>query len=132
MGFFNRELLYDVEFRKELKKERDETLIRERKQQLSEERAKYRKKIRKPSTSKLLLVAAFLISFEILIFCEIAYFYNPDPMILTTLIGVPVTVVPIALGYLRKSMAENTADGIVYEMAMADRADKNEVTGYGD
>lgn len=129
MLFLDRELLDDKKFKQRLEKEQTKAVIRERKEKLSEEKAKHRKKFKKPTTSKLLLVAAFLISLEILIFCEVAYFFNPDPIILTTLIGVPVTVVPIALGYLRKSTAENTADGIVYEMAMADR---NTVTGIGD
>ena len=37
--------------------------------------------------------------------------------------------VPIGLGYLKKSAAENTADGIVYEMAMAEQ---RQASGYGD
>lgn len=129
MMFLDSRLLDDKKFELELEKERSKAIVRERKEQLAKEKVKYRKKSKKPTTSKLLLVAAFVISLEILIFCEVAYFFNPDPMILTTLIGVPVTVVPIALGYLRKSTAENTANGIVYEMAMAE---KDSVAGIGD
>lgn len=129
MMFLDSRLLDDKKFKLELEKERSKAIVRERKEQLVKEKSKYRKKSKKPPTSKLLLVAAFVISLEILIFCEVAYFFNPDPMILTTLIGVPVTVVPIALGYLRKSTAENTANGIVYEMAMAE---KDSVAGIGD
>ena len=129
MMFLDSRLLDDKKFKLELEKERSKAIVRERKEQLAKEKSKYRKNSKKPTTSKLLLVAAFVISLEILIFCEVAYFFNPDPMILTTLIGVPVTVVPIALGYLRKSTAENTANGIVYEMAMAE---KDAVAGIGD
>ena len=129
MEFLNRSLLDDKRFQMRLEKEKQRNLLRERKAQLKKERNKYRKKITKPSTSKLVLVAAFIISLEILIFCEVVYFYNPDPGILITLIGVPVTIVPIVLGYLRKSTAENTSGGIVYETAMSERG---QTEGIGD
>lgn len=129
MVFLDRTLLDDKTFQKRLEKEKTNRIIRERKQQIEEERRKCRKIRKKPTTSKLLLASAFLISIEILIFCEIAYLFYPDPGILATLIGVPVTIVPIALGYLRKSTAENTAGGIVYDSAMANY---NETSGIGD
>ena len=37
------------------------------------------------------------------------------------LIGVPVSLVPICLGYFNKSKAQNTVGGITYDMAMLDR-----------
>lgn len=129
MILLDKALLDDKTFQKRLEKEKERNIIRERKAQLAEERNKYRSQAKKPTTSKLLLAAAFLISIEILIFCEAVYFLYPDPGILITLIGVPVTIVPIALGYLRKSTAENTVGGIVYDSAMADY---NSSSGIGD
>ena len=129
MDFFDKWLLDDAKFEKRLKQEQSKAIIRERKEILRKEKAKNKKVHKKPTTSKLLLAAAFIVSFEILIFCEIAYFFNPDSGILVTLIGVPVSFVPIGLGYLKKSTAENTADGIVYEMAMAEQ---RQASGYGD
>lgn len=84
---------------------------------------------KKVPTSKILLAGTFLISIEILVFCEVAYFFNPDATILIALLSVPVSIVPVALGYLKKSCAENTSGGIVYETAMSER---NEETGIGD
>lgn len=129
MAFFDKWLLDDHKFETRLKKEQRKALIRERKEIIRKEKAKNQRVHKKPTTSKLLLAAAFVVSLEILIFCEAAYFFNPDSGILITLIGVPVTIVPIGLGYFKKSTAENTADGIVYEMAMAEQ---NQVSGIGD
>lgn len=84
---------------------------------------------KKVPTSKILLAGTFLISIEILVFCEVAYFFNPDATILIALLSVPVSIVPVALGYLKKSCAENTSGGIVYETAMSGRSDE---TGIGD
>lgn len=84
---------------------------------------------KKVPTSKILLAGTFLISIEILVFCEVAYFFNPDATILIALLSVPVSIVPVALGYLKKSCAENTSGGIVYETAMSERSEE---TGIGD
>lgn len=88
-----------------------------------------KKRNKKIPTSKILLAGTFLISIEILVFCEVAYFFNPDATILIALLSVPVSIVPVALGYLKKSCAENTSGGIVYETAMSGRSEE---TGIGD
>lgn len=110
-------------FKIELEKEREKALIRKRKQLLKAERKKYRRTFRKPPTSKLLLWADFLICLEILIYCEVAYFRYQDIGFLAALVGVPITLAPIAHDYYKKSTAENTAGGIVYETAMQDRGE---------
>jgi hypothetical protein len=92
-------------------------------------RVKKKRNKKKVPTSKILLAGTFLISIEILVFCEVAYFFNPDATILIALLGVPVSIVPVALGYLKKSCAENTSGGIVYETVMSNRGDQ---AGIGD
>ena len=44
-----------------------------------------------------------------------------DMSAMYALISVPVTLVPIVLGYLIKSKAENTQHGITYEIAMLEK-----------
>lgn len=128
MRFLQNYLLNDKKFEEIMEKEKAKSTIRERKRLIREEKSKHRNN-KKVTTSKLLLVVAFLISVEILVFCEIAYFFYPDSGILTALIGVPITIVPISLGYLRKATAENTVGGIVYESAMTDCS---QTTGIGN
>lgn len=115
--------LTQSKFRKELEIEKQKVLERKRKEILRTVRKKYRRKLKKPSTSKLLLWAAVFISVEILIYCEVAYFLYQDPGFLAALVGVPITLAPIAHDYMKKSTAENTSGGIVYETAMQDRGE---------
>lgn len=88
------------------------------KQKLKELKGKYRTKIKKPATSKLALLAVFLICFEVLIFSECFMWQFQDSSALYALIGVPVALMPTLIAYYMKSRAENTEHGIVYEMAM--------------
>lgn len=110
-------MLTQEKFRKKFEREQQRNLSRERKLKLKEERNKFRKK---PSTSKILLVAVILICIEVLAFCEYAYLLNPDPSCLGSVIGSIATIVSLILGYFWKSKAENTSGGIVYESAMAE------------
>lgn len=87
-------------------------------QELDKIKYKYRKPPQKISTSKLVLFCVFVVCIQILIFSEIAMMKYGDFSALYTLIGVPVTLVPICLGYYFKSTKENTVNGITYEMAM--------------
>lgn len=73
---------------------------------------------KKPTTSKLLLVAVIVLSVEIVIFSQYVMIKFQDLTALYTLIGVPVTLVPVALGYYNKSKAENTIGGVTYETAV--------------
>ena len=90
----------------------------ERKRSLRAERLKFYPKIKRPSTSKLLLWAAVLLCVEIIAFCEIAFVMTRDTSFLYVLAGVPTTLVPTICTYYNKSKCENTAGGIVFETAM--------------
>lgn len=90
-----------------------------RKRSLKKERTKYRRKVKLPSTSKLLLWTAVLLCVEIIWFCEFAFAVTKDTSFLYVLAGVPATLVPTILSYYHKSKCENTAGGIVYETAMS-------------
>lgn len=95
------------------------------KQKLKELKNKYRTKIKKPTTSKLALLAVFLICFEVLIFAECFMWQFQDSSALYALIGVPVAIIPTLVAYYSKSKAENTAGGITYEMAMIEHQQDN-------
>lgn len=107
------------EFDSQMRKIKLENVTKERKQKLREEKKKHKSKFKLPSTSKLVLLVVFLICIEILIFSQYAMVKTGDISALYTLIGVPVTLVPICIAYMWKSKSENTANGIVYETAMA-------------
>lgn len=95
-----------------------------RKRELKELRGKYRTKFKRPSTSKLALLAVFVICLEILIFAECFMWQFQDSTALYALIGVPVSLMPVLISYYNKSKAENCESGIVYEMAMLDRMEE--------
>lgn len=108
------------QFEKELKEVRARNKQKEYRRLLRDERRKFRPKIKLPSTSKLILLVAFLLCLEIIIFCEYMVVKTGDLSSLYAMIGVVSTLIPLCLGYYFKSKAENTAGGITYDMAMAD------------
>lgn len=91
---------------------------REREKKLKEERDKYGFKFKMPSTSKIVLFVVFVLCLQILFFCERIMEETGDLSALYVLIGVPVSLVPICLGYYWKSCQENTSGGIIYDTAM--------------
>lgn len=91
---------------------------KERKLKLKQEKNKYKNHIKLPSTSKLVLFGMILLCLEIVVFSEIFIYQNQDSNGLYALIGIPVALVPVIWGYYSKSKAENTKDGIVYDIAM--------------
>lgn len=107
------------EFDSQMRKIKLENVTKERKQKLREEKRKNKTRFKLPSTSKLVLLVVFLICIEILIFSQYAMVKTGDISALYTLIGVPVTLVPICIAYMIKSKTENSVGGIVYETAMA-------------
>lgn len=115
----------DKEYNSRLRKIKAENLTMERKRKLREEKNKYRPKIKLPSTSKLILMFVSLLCIEILIFCQYVIIALGDTSALYAMIGVPVTLVPIILGYYFKSKSENTIGGITYDMAMAQMEQQN-------
>jgi len=111
----------EKEFNSRLKKIQDKNIEKERKRKLREEKLKYFPKFKLPSTSKLVLFAVFLLCIEIIIFCQYAMIVLGDTSALYVLIGVPVSLVPVVLGYYNKSKAENSKDGITYDLAMLEK-----------
>lgn len=73
---------------------------------------------KKISTSKLILLGVILMCVEIVAFCEYAMLSSGDLSSMYVLLGIPVSLIPVCLGYFNKSKAENTAGGIVFETAM--------------
>lgn len=102
-------------------KKRNES--RERKRKLKEEKRKYWPKFKLPSTSKIVLMAVFLLCIEIVLYCEYAMIVLGDASAMYVLIGVPTTLVPTVLAYYKKSQKENTLGGITYDMAMLERGE---------
>lgn len=106
------------DYEKKLMRIRMNNISIERKRNLREERLRFFPKVKRPSTSKLLLWAAVLLCVEIIAFCEIAVVITGDTSFLYVLAGVPTTLVPTICSYYNKSKCENTAGGIVFETAM--------------
>lgn len=114
MGYMSEE-----EYKARLKLIKTENLTKERKAKLKKEKEKYKTKFKFPSTSKLVLLGVFLFCIEILIFCEYVMIVTGDLSAMYALIGIPATLIPTVMSYYSKSKAENTANGIVYETAIA-------------
>lgn len=113
------------EFNLRLKKIQNKNITKERRAKLNEEKRKYWPKLHLPSTSKLVLLVVFLLCIEIIAFCQYAMIVLGDTSAMYVLIGIPTTLVPIVLGYYNKSKAENSKDGITYEMAMLEKTNEN-------
>lgn len=106
------------EYEKQLNRIRMDNASAARKMRLKEERSKYSRKMKLPSTSKLLLWAAVLLCLEIVVFCEYMCQLTGDTSFLYALASIPATLVPTILGYYNKSKSENTVGGIVFETAI--------------
>lgn len=117
----------EEEYKIKFKKIQEKNKSKERKRKLKEEdsKCKYKKKLKLPSTSKLVLLAVFLMCIEILVFAQYAMIKLGDISAMYTLIGVPVTLVPVVLAYYSKSRAENTKDGLIYDKTMLEMSQQN-------
>lgn len=111
-----------------MKEIQKDNLSKERARKLKEERRKGKTKHKLPSTSKLILLGMILLCVQIVAFCEYAMMTLCDTSALYVLIGIPAALAPIIWGYYSKSKAENTAGGIVYDTAMAEILNKNNVS----
>lgn len=119
--------LTEDEYQSRLKKIKEQNEQKERYRLLKEESNKSKKKIQLPATSKLVLLVVFLMCIEVLFFCQYAMIVLNDSEAMYALIGVPVALVPVCLGYFNKSKQENSANGIIYETTMEKlRQEKNE------
>lgn len=108
----------EKEYSEELKRVKRDNMSKLRWDALKQEKNKYKKIKKKPTTSKLILLAVILLSIEIVIFVEFAMLKWGDFSAAYALIGIPATLIPTIWAYYSKSKAENTQGGIVYETAI--------------
>lgn len=129
--------LSEEEYKAKYEAIKAENASKERKRKLKEEKKKSRfkrktvkppkvKLFKKVSTSKLLMYGLIFLCLEIVIFCQYAIIVLQDASAMIALIGIPATLVTAMLGYFSKSKKENSAGGIVYETAMAEKNKQNE------
>lgn len=109
----------EKEFEQKLKQLQQHNLSKERELKLIEEKNKYRKDIKLPSTSKLMAVYLFIILNVVLIFAMRAMWHFADLSFLGVLITDVAGQVIVYMIYALKSKAENTSGGIVYETTLA-------------
>lgn len=112
----------DREYAARMELIKKENLGKERELKLKKEKNKYGFKFKWPSTSKIVLLVTFLLCLQIVFFCERMMVETGDISALYVLIGVPVSLIPVTVGYMWKSKNENTTGGIVYETAMLEKA----------
>lgn len=113
--------LSEKDFNNRLKQIQAENVQMERLAILEKEKNKYKKKfkVKLPSTSKLILLVASLLCFQIVIFCEYIMLKFQDTSAMYALIGVSASLIPVVLGYYSKAKAENTVGGITFETTMS-------------
>lgn len=116
----------EKEYSLRLKQIQKENEAKERARKLKEEKRKGRKKIKLPSTSKLILLGMILLCAQIVLFCEYAMMKLYDASSLYVLVGIPAALAPIIWGYYSKAKAENTSGGLIYDMAMAEMQMNND------
>jgi hypothetical protein len=98
-------------------KRRNETI--EYRRRLREERRKYWPRFHVPATSKIALWAGFLLMLEVIIFCQYMALKLYDAAPLIAIVGAIGGWMTMFFSYNKKSQAENSRDGIVFETAMA-------------
>ena len=113
--------LSDEQYKARMEKLKLRNKSRERKRKLREEKEKGSRKIKLPSTSKLILLGVILLCLQIVIFCEHTMITLGDTSAMYVLIGIPATLIPTIMSYYNKAKAENTVGGIVYETAMMEK-----------
>lgn len=118
----------EQEYKSKLKELKKSNASKERKLKLKEEKRRYARKLKSPSTSKVVLFLVFAICIEILVFCQYAMIKLNDASSMYALIGIPAALVPIVMGYYWKAKNENTIGGIVYEKALHEQ---NNESGIG-
>lgn len=118
----------EKEYNLRMKKIQSQNVNIERMQSLKKEQNKYRPKIKLPSTTKLMAVYLFVILNVVLTFAMVTMYQFRD----LTYLGVLVTDVAAQILtffiYTKKSLAENSQGGIVYDLAMKNAETNNDDT----
>ena len=84
--------LSDKKFKSQMQEIKMDNLSKERKLKLKEEKNKYKRKFKLPSTSKLILLGAILLCLQIVLFCEYVMITLGDTSAMYVLIGIPATL----------------------------------------
>lgn len=96
--------------------------IKKLKREIKEKEKSYNPKRKKISASKMYMILMLTIAVEIVIFIEWVTIHTGDTSCLYVLASIPVTtLVPSLLSYFKKSRIENSAGGIVYDMALGNQ-----------
>ena len=125
----------EKEYRKRLKKIEYTNKSDERRNALKQ--ARNRKKIKAPSTTKLITIYLFIVLNIVLLYALIAMWHFENLTYLGTLIADVIGQILVFFIYTIKSTKENTRGGITYETAMAklqndlDVSIKDEVNSQG-
>lgn len=115
------ERLDEEQYRVALKRIELENLYKERNLRLKEEKNRLKPKIKLPSTSKLMAAYLFVVLNIMLIYAMIAMWHFMDLSYLGVLITDVAGQVITYFVYASKSKAENTKNGITYELALLEK-----------
>jgi hypothetical protein len=99
-----------------------------------------RRIVKKPArakipTSKKFFIAVLALAIEIIAYSELAMWVFHDTVSLATLIGIPAALLTTSAGlisYNKKSMAENTEGGVVYDSMMKSYSDTQNIEENGE
>jgi hypothetical protein len=119
--------LNDREFQAELRRINKDNDYKEKNKILQEERDKYKKEIKLPSTTKLIAVYLFTMLNVVLIYAMVVMFLFHDLTYLGVLITDIAAQILTFIIYSAKSLKENSKNGITYELAMLEK--QNELNG---
>lgn len=86
-------------------------------------------KFKLPTVSKLILILMVIAYFAIIIFACYEMHVLRDVSSLYALIGISASMSAVIWGYYSKSKIENSAGGIVYDMAMANMESNDVASG---
>ena len=110
--------LSEQEYQKQLEKVQNTNASTERKIALKKEKNKYKFKLSLPSTSKLIALYLFILLNVVLAYAMYAMWHFQDLQYLGVLITDVVAQILTYYIYSKKALAENTSQGITYELAM--------------
>lgn len=119
----------EKDFNQMMKREKAINQSKERELKLKEERDKYKKHIKLPSTTKLIAVYLFIILNIVLVYAMVCMWHFGDLSYLGVLVTDVAAQILTFVIYCAKSLKENSVGGIVYDMAMLDRNNNEDVSG---
>lgn len=119
----------EKEYNLRMKKIQSQNVNIERMQSLKKEQNKYRPKIKLPSTTKLMAVYLFVILNVVLTFAMVTMYQFRDLTYLGVLITDVAAQILTFLIYTKKSLAENSQGGIVYDLAMKNTETNDDTVG---